>query len=360
MEHQQKTKKDLAEEIVRLRRRVSELEHAKKALQNSQSRFQALFENVGNAVAVYKAEQDGEDFVLIDLNEVAEKIEQISGSEVIGKSVLDVFPSVREFGLFELFQRVWRTGRAGHYPISQDKGNRIEAWRENFVCRISPEEIIAIYSDQTERKRVEETLEGRTIALTRPLDEAETIAFEDLFNLEEIQKLQDQFAKAVGVGSLITRPDGTPITKPSNFCRLCEDIIRKTEKGSMNCHLSDSTIGRYNPDGPNIQTCLSAGLGNAGTSITVGGRHIANWLIGQVRNEMQDPDAIRAYARMIGADEEAFMEAYHEVPYMSREQFADVAQALFTLGEQLSTTAYQNVQQARFIGSESGRKRRCE
>jgi two-component system cell cycle sensor histidine kinase/response regulator CckA len=210
-------------------------------------------------------------------------------------------------------------------------------------------QVIEYALDITKRKRAEEALERRVIALTRPLDEAAGIAFEDLFNLDEIQKLQDQFAKAAGVASLITRPDGTPITQPSNFCRLCSEIVRETEKGQRKCHYSDSMMGRFNPDGPIVQACLSAGLCNAGSSITVGGRHIANWMIGQVRNESLDAGALGAYARTIGADEEAFMEAYQEVPLMSQEQFDSVAQALFTLAKQLSTLAYQNVQQARFI-----------
>ncbi len=184
---------------------------------------------------------------------------------------------------------------------------------------------------------------------TQPLSEIEGIEFEDLFDVDEIQELQDHFAKAVGVASLITRPDGSPITKPSNFSRLCDTIIRKTQIGEANCRRSDSMIGRYNPDGPIVQRCLSAGLANAGTSIVVAGRHIANWLIGQVRNELQEPEAILAYARQIGADEEAFMEAYEEIPYMSQEQFTSVALALNTLGKQLSTEAYQNAQRARFI-----------
>ena len=43
------------------------------------------------------------------------------------------------------------------------------------------------------------------------------------------------------------------------------------------------------------------------------------------------------------------VEAFLEVPAMSREQFERVAQVLFTLANQLSSTAYQNVQQMRFI-----------
>ena len=55
------------------------------------------------------------------------------------------------------------------------------------------------------------------------------------------------------------------------------------------------------------------------------------------------------YARAIGAEPETFREAFREVPMMSRDQFEDIASALFVIARQLSTTAYQNVQQARFI-----------
>ena len=203
--------------------------------------------------------------------------------------------------------------------------------------------------DITDRKRAEIALENRIVALTQPLDSVEPIRFEDLFSLDEIQTIQDGFAKATGVASIITTVDGTPITKPSNFCRLCSDIIRKTEKGCINCYTSDAALGQYHPDGPIIHPCMSSGLWDAGASISVGGKHIANWLVGQVRDETQTEEAMRDYARKIGADETDFMDAFHEVPAMSHEQFEHVAQSLFTLANQLSTTAYQNVQQARFI-----------
>lgn len=209
--------------------------------------------------------------------------------------------------------------------------------------------IVGTGIDIAQRKRVEEALEKRVVALTQPLEETGGVAFEDLFNLDEIQRLQDEFAQATGVASIITQTDGTPITAPSNFCRLCRDIIRKTEKGCVNCYKSDAAIGRFNPDGPIIQQCMSGGLWDAGAAISVGGNHIANWLIGQVRDETQTEERIRLYALEIGGDEEAAVEAFREVPSMSRAKFEQVAQALFTLANHLSTTAYQNVQQARFI-----------
>ncbi|EPR42102.1 PAS/PAC sensor hybrid histidine kinase [Desulfovibrio sp. X2] len=191
-------------------------------------------------------------------------------------------------------------------------------------------------------------LEERMTALTRPLDDAAGITFRDLFNLEDIQRLQDEFSRATGVASIITMPDGTPITAPSGFCRLCT-LIRGTKQGLANCFKSDAVLGRLCTEGPTVCTCLSGGLWDAGAGISVGGRHVANWLIGQVRDATQTDDTMRGYARAIGIEEDEAVAALHEVPAMSRERFEDVARALFTLARQLSTIAYQNVQQARFI-----------
>ncbi len=113
----------------------------------------------------------------------------------------------------------------------------------------------------------------------------ETITFEQLFDLDDIQRLQDEFADALGVGSVITRPDGSPVTQPSRFCRLCAEIIRGTPAGCANCFRSDAAIGVPRSDGPTVQPCLSGGLWDAGAAITVGGTHVASWLIGQVRDE---------------------------------------------------------------------------
>lgn len=201
---------------------------------------------------------------------------------------------------------------------------------------------------KSEHRKVEETLNERIIALTEPLDTTD-ISFTDLFDIEEIQKIQDTFAEATNVASIITNPDGTPITRPSNFCRLCKDIIRKTEKGLANCFYSDSVIGKYNPEGPNIQICLSGGLWDAGASVTVGGKHIANWMIGQVKNEAIDEEKLIQYVDEIGADENEFRKALYEVPVMTVEQFQKIAEVLFQLANELSLKAYQNIQQARFI-----------
>lgn len=232
-------------------------------------------------------------------------------------------------------------------PVHGGRNYRVKVFPINTKSRTN--RVLVLVEDITEQKLIKQALDRKVIAIDRSLVEHSEIEFSELFDLDEIQKIQDAFANATGVASIITHPDGTPITRPSRFCRLCNDIIRKTPLGMRNCYLSDAIIGRHHPSGPIVQPCLSGGLWDAGASITVGGQHIANWLIGQVRDETQSEEKIRDYARRIEADEDVVAEAFQETTKMSRKQFEEVSDALFLMAGQLSTLAYQNLLQARFI-----------
>lgn len=206
------------------------------------------------------------------------------------------------------------------------------------------------YSELLEQnKKLKEELNQYKKFAEYHIDNSQKIQFEDLFNIDEIQKIQDSFAKATGVASLITDPKGKPITKPSNFCSLCSEIIRSTEAGVENCKISDAAIGKYKDDGPTIQPCLSAGLMDAGASISVGDKHIANWLIGQVKNESTDKNRILKYIKEIGADETEFEKAFDEVTVMSTEQFKNVASSLFLFANEISSKAFHNFKQKQLI-----------
>jgi len=238
------------------------------------------------------------------------------------------------------------------YRIHTADGTQKWVWEQGqgvYDDKGSLRAIEGYISDITERKLAEEALEKRLIALTRPLGDTSNLQFEDLFNVEDVQRIQDAFAEAAGVASIITDTTGKPITKPSNFCYLCENIIRKTERGRANCYRSDAILGRMSKDGPQIQPCLSGGLWDGGTSIRVGDRHIANWLIGQVLDEDADPEKMMRYAEAIGADEEEFRTALSQVKRMPREQFSRICQALYLIANQMSSLAVQNIQQAREI-----------
>jgi len=137
---------------------ITDQKEAEKALQESEKRYRALFENMSDGVAIYEAKDEGEDFIFVDFNKAGEKIDKVHKEALIGKSVLEMFPAVKDFGLIELFQRVWKTGEPEHHPMAIYEDERITGWRTNFVYKLASGEIVAIYSDETHRKRAEEAL----------------------------------------------------------------------------------------------------------------------------------------------------------------------------------------------------------
>ncbi|NLH41518.1 MAG: PAS domain S-box protein [Planctomycetes bacterium] len=114
-----------------------------------------LLKHANAGVAVYRAVDDGRDFVFVDFSRGAEEIERIGKADVIGKSVLEIFPGVKLFGLFDVLVRVWRTGVSEHHPISIYRDNRISGWRRNYVCRLPNGLVMAVYSDVTLNKQSE-------------------------------------------------------------------------------------------------------------------------------------------------------------------------------------------------------------
>ena len=155
----------LDNELQMLRRRVAELEKAESAnkvstgkLKISEERFRLFFEKIRSGVAVYEAVDNGNDFIFKDLNKAAEKIDKIKKKDVVGKSVLKVFPGVKKFKLFSVFQRVWQTGESEHHPASMYEDERISGWRDNYVYKLPGGEIITVYDDVTRQKQAEAAL----------------------------------------------------------------------------------------------------------------------------------------------------------------------------------------------------------
>ena len=101
----------IARDITEYRRKDDELKQSEK-------KFRELFTRMPSAVAIYEAAGNGTDFIFKDFNTAAETIEGIKKSDLVGKHLLEVFPRVIEFGIIEVFKRVWKTGKAEYYPAT--------------------------------------------------------------------------------------------------------------------------------------------------------------------------------------------------------------------------------------------------
>jgi len=153
--------RDIADElsyIVHNYQLSAKLMAAESELKNKQSMYRDLFSSIDNAVAVYLPTADGNDFIITDFNPAAEKLEHVRKESITGKKVTEVFPGVKDFGLFDVLQKVNESGIPVNYPLSFYKDDRITGWRENEVYKLPTGEIVAIYKDVTENKQTEEKL----------------------------------------------------------------------------------------------------------------------------------------------------------------------------------------------------------
>ena len=164
---------------------ITERKKSENKLKESEEKFRELFNNMSSGVAVYEAINNGKDFVFKEFNIAGEKIDKIKKKDLIGKSILRTFPSVKKFGLFEVFQRVYKTGTPEYHPVALYKDKRVQGWRENYVYKLSTGEIVAVYDDITERMTVVEKLKDSEENLKRLNEELERKVEERTKELKE-------------------------------------------------------------------------------------------------------------------------------------------------------------------------------
>lgn len=105
-------------------------------------------------VVVYR--YDGSDFIFIDVNKQAEKTEGLKKEALIGKKLCDIFPAVKEFGLYDVLLRVYEQGGHDTFDDAHYHDERISGWRKNEVISLPNGDVMALYEDLTQAKQLEE------------------------------------------------------------------------------------------------------------------------------------------------------------------------------------------------------------
>ncbi|MHB1651806.1 MAG: bifunctional diguanylate cyclase/phosphodiesterase [Desulfitobacteriaceae bacterium] len=139
-------------------RNIHERLAAERKLSESEARYRTMFEHMSNAVAVFEAVDEGGDFIFKEFNPAAEQIDGLQRTEVMGRSLKEVFPQAEALGFLGVFRSVWLSGKATHFPATFYQDERLAGWRENYIYRLPTGELVSIYEDITPRKLAEEAL----------------------------------------------------------------------------------------------------------------------------------------------------------------------------------------------------------
>ena len=154
-----------------------------------------------------------------------------------------------------------------------------------------------------------------------------------------IQAIQSIFAEALGVGTITTAVDGTPLTTISNSCKFC-DLILSTQAGRQRC-INSWRLAAAGPQEttPQITTC-HAGLNYVWGRITVRGEFVAATHAGQF---LHQPPAENSLSQLLtemsaatGLESEKLREALASVPVLDREKRAQIPRLLQRVAETFS------------------------
>ena len=141
-------------------------------LKTSYSRYRALFEKEDRDVLIFRPVESGDflDFMLVDLNCGAERAAKVERQDLIGKSMLEIFPGARRAGLVKAFRKVWKSGTPSSHPLTISEEGRITSWRDMEISRLPTGEIAAISQDRTREKQTEEALRYKESVLQAILE----------------------------------------------------------------------------------------------------------------------------------------------------------------------------------------------
>ena len=136
----------------------------------NEGHYRALFDNMSEGFAIHEMipGPDGSpcDYRILDVNPAFERMTGLKRNEIIGKGVLELFPD-SEPDWFESYGNVALTGNPVHVRAVSKQFDR---WYQISAYRHANDQIAAVFSDITERKRAEKQIDDERKRFKDALD----------------------------------------------------------------------------------------------------------------------------------------------------------------------------------------------
>ena len=140
---------------------IEDLKETQQALQDSEQRYRALFNNKTSAIAHHRVVTDERgnpvDYIIEAVNETYERILGVKREQVEGKMLSDVFPGIWNFDFnpIETFGRIALEGGEGTFEIYFPPNRQ---WLLTYAYSPKPGEFTAIFTDISVQRETEAAL----------------------------------------------------------------------------------------------------------------------------------------------------------------------------------------------------------
>ncbi len=331
---------------------------SEKQIEAHRYMYKTLFEAANDGILIFK------NGVCIDgnnkaLQEMRCELPNLNGKSIVEISAItqldgrsptyaNVFLNKAENGLPQSFE--WRLRRLdGSEFEAKISLNSFRQGEDNLV--------IAIFRDVSDYKQTvdalinyQHQLKKEIDTIVHPVKDSSQLSLLHVFDLEQLQKMQDAFSFATGISSLITDAEGKPITRISFSNGVCVKV-RASQQGLDMCMESSRRLGKRAKEEqkPVSNPCLSCGFIDAAAPIIVDGNHLGNWLIGQVRPDDLDEARLLEYTRSLGLKDEEILTKFNELVKVAPDHFQKILNLLNVLALELSSLGFKNLKLAKAI-----------
>jgi len=161
----------------------------------------------------------------------------------------------------------------------------------------------------------------------------------DLISVESLQSLQDTFARAFGLPTVIVDTTGAQVTNITQRSRFCEDLTRTSTAGSRCTECDLGAMREAARTGkPSIFKCWN-GLYDSAIPIRVKGHVLGFFLCGQILSERTDPTRYARTAAEIGVDPEQYLEALEDVRVLPLRRYEASIESMYVLARMIAEQA---------------------
>lgn len=126
-----------------------------KELRFKESRYRSFFDNTCNGMLIYQPVDNGEDYIIKDINRATEIILAIMKEDIIGKRIFTVFPDLLGFKVRELLKRVNFTEQPEVVPPLQYVVGEDRPWCSHYVFKLPSGEIASFMIDVSDEMKAE-------------------------------------------------------------------------------------------------------------------------------------------------------------------------------------------------------------